>query len=166
MRSTERGREDESRKGPESSDLMHFCPQGFRWKKNIFVATTDHSWNGGLSYKLYNFIINILKAAHFPKLIEYDWALQPAEVNKSINLGTINPQRIDLALKRQSCDVISPMHCLTCLKKVAELGCHQVTFGANLICLLFWECSTLFNKLLCFSYFEKKIMIYYFVKFK
>ena len=39
----------------------------------------------------------------------------------SINLGTTNPQRIDVALKWQSCDVISPMHCLTSLKIVAEL---------------------------------------------
>ena len=42
-------------------------------------------------------------------------------VNKSIKLGTTNPQRIDLALKWQGCDVISPMHCLTSLKKVAGL---------------------------------------------
>ena len=48
-------------------------------------------------------------------------ALQPTVVNKSFNLRTTNPQKTDLALKRQSCDVISPMHCLSSLKKVAEL---------------------------------------------
>ena len=39
----------------------------------------------------------------------------------SINLGTTNPQRIALSLKVRCCDVISPMHCLTNLKVVAEL---------------------------------------------
>ena len=55
-----------------------------------------------------------------PKLFEKGWAPQPAAVNKSINLGTTNAQIIDLSLKRQSCDVISPINCLTCPKKVAE----------------------------------------------
>ena len=59
-----------------------------------------------------------------PKLIEYDWALHPSAVNKSINLGTTNAQRIDLALKIRSRDVISTMICLTTLKIVAELQCH------------------------------------------
>ena len=35
------------------------------------------------------------------------------------------------------------MHCLTSLKKVAELWSHQGTFDANLVRLLFLECSTL-----------------------
>ena len=56
-----------------------------------------------------------------PKLIELGWALQPALVNKSIHLGNTNTQRIDLAFKEQSCDVISPMHCLTSIKIVAAL---------------------------------------------
>ena len=33
----------------------------------------------------------------------------PAVVKKSINSGTMNTQRIDLALKTWSCDIISPM---------------------------------------------------------
>ena len=48
---------------------------------------------------------------------------------QSINLGTTNSQRIDEALKVQSCDVISPKHSLTSLKILAELGCHQDIFG-------------------------------------
>ena len=44
-----------------------------------------------------------------------------ALVNKSINLGTAIVQRIDLAITVPSCDVISPVHCLAGLKKVAEL---------------------------------------------
>ena len=47
--------------------------------------------------------------------------LATAVENMSINLGTTNAQRIDLALKIWSCGVISPMHCLTSLKIVAEL---------------------------------------------
>ena len=46
---------------------------------------------------------------------------QPSLVYKSINLGTINAQIIDLALKVQRREIISPMHCLSCLKIVAEL---------------------------------------------
>ena len=34
-----------------------------------------------------------------PKLIEKGWALQASTVNKSINFGTINAQRIDLGVK-------------------------------------------------------------------
>ena len=34
-----------------------------------------------------------------PKLIEKGWALQASTVNKSINFGTINAQRIDLGIK-------------------------------------------------------------------
>ena len=48
------------------------------------------------------------------------WALKPAVVNESLNLGT-NDNGIDLALKIRSCDVICPMHCLRSLKIVAEL---------------------------------------------
>ena len=55
------------------------------------------------------------------KLKEKGWALQPGLVNKSINLGNTNAQRIDQALKVQSCDTISLMHCLTSLNIVAEL---------------------------------------------
>ena len=46
-------------------------------------------------------------------------------------MGTTNPQRIDMALKWQGCDVISHMHCPTSLKKVAGLWCHQNPFGAQ-----------------------------------
>ena len=42
------------------------------------------------------------------KLIEKGWALQPSVVNKGVNLGTTNAQRINLALKMHSHDVISP----------------------------------------------------------
>ena len=45
-------------------------------------------------------------------------ALQPATENKSINLGTTNLHKIDMALKIVSCDIISPVHCLTNLKIV------------------------------------------------
>ena len=38
--------------------------------------------------------------------MEQGWALQPAVVNESINLGTTNAQRIDQAPKVRSCDVI------------------------------------------------------------
>ena len=47
--------------------------------------------------------------------------IQPLFVEMSSSLGTTNDQRIDVALKMQSCDVISTMHCLTSLKIVAEL---------------------------------------------
>ena len=53
--------------------------------------------------------------------MEYGLALQPALVNKSINLWTTNAKRIDLALKMRNGDVIGPMPCLTSLKFVAEL---------------------------------------------
>ena len=56
-----------------------------------------------------------------PKLIEKDWALLFSLVNKSINLGTTSAQRIDLAIKVRSSDVIRPTHCLTSLKNLAEL---------------------------------------------
>ena len=49
------------------------------------------------------------------------WALQPSVVNTSINLVTTNAYRSDLALKVQSCDVISHMHCLIRLKIAVEL---------------------------------------------
>ena len=49
------------------------------------------------------------------------WGTQPSVVNKIFNLGTTNTQSIDLALKMQSCDIISPMHCLTSMKIAAEL---------------------------------------------
>ena len=55
------------------------------------------------------------------KLIEQGRAFQPALVNKSINSGTTSNHKIDLALKIQSSDVISPMHCRTSLKIVAEM---------------------------------------------
>ena len=55
------------------------------------------------------------------ELLEEGWALQASAVNKSINLVTQNAQRIDLALKMQSCVIISPMHHLTILKIEAEL---------------------------------------------
>ena len=61
----------------------------------------------------------------------------------SKNLGTPNAHGIDLALKVWSCDIISPMHCLTSPKMVAELWCHQGTFGKTCICLPFLECPTL-----------------------
>ena len=54
-------------------------------------------------------------------LVEKDCPVQPSVVNKSLNLGTTNTDRIDLALKFLRFDVISPMHCLTSLKKLAEL---------------------------------------------
>ena len=41
--------------------------------------------------------------------------------NKSINLGTIEAQTIDLALKMQSLVTLSPMHCLTSSKIMVEL---------------------------------------------
>ena len=63
----------------------------------------------------------MFKAESISKLIEKGWALQPAVVNESINLGTTTAQRIDLALKVRSHNVISPMHCLTSLKILAEL---------------------------------------------
>ena len=56
-----------------------------------------------------------------PKLSELSWALQPALVKMSINFGTTNAQRIYLALKVRSCDIISPMLCLTRMNIVAEL---------------------------------------------
>ena len=65
-----------------------------------------------------------------PKLIEDGRALQPALVNWSINLGTTNALKMDRALKIWSCDVIRPMHCLTCLKIGAKLRCHPGTFGS------------------------------------
>ena len=55
----------------------------------------------------------------YSNLIEIGWALQASLVNKSINLGTTNAQRIDLALKVRSRGVISPMHSLTSLKILA-----------------------------------------------
>ena len=42
------------------------------------------------------------------KLIESGWALQSSVGNKIFNLGTTNANRIDLALKMRSCDIISP----------------------------------------------------------
>ena len=63
----------------------------------------------------------------------------------SINLVTTNPQRIDLALKVQSWNGISPMHCLTSLKILAELRCHEGTLGATCVFLLFWECQLWFR---------------------
>ena len=72
-------------------------------------------------------------------------ALQPSAVNKSINKGTTKAQRIDLPLKMQSCDVISPLHCLNGLKIVVELQCHPGPFGAACLCFLLHECPTLFN---------------------
>ena len=81
------------------------------------------------------------------KLIEQGWALQPSLVNKRINLGTTSAQIINLALKERSSDVIRPMHCLTSLKILAELRCHQGTFSAASVCLLFLECPTLFYEL-------------------
>ena len=47
--------------------------------------------------------------------------LRPSLVDISFNLGTTNTQRIDLALKVRSCDVISPMHGLTSLNILAVL---------------------------------------------
>ena len=43
----------------------------------------------------------------------------------------------------RSCDVISPMHCLTSLKIVAESWCHQGTCGATCFWWLFLECLKL-----------------------
>ena len=44
----------------------------------------------------------------------------------------------------RSCDVISPMHCLTSLKIVAELSCRPGTFSVTTcICLLFLKCPTI-----------------------
>ena len=81
------------------------------------------------------------------KLKEKGWTLLPSAVNKRTNLGTTNIQRIDLALEMGSTDIISPIHCLTSLKIAAELWCHQVTFSGTCVCLLFWECLTLFYSL-------------------
>ena len=53
--------------------------------------------------------------------IDLGWAHQRSVVNKSINSGTTNTHRIDLPLKIHSCDIISPMFCLTSLKIAAEL---------------------------------------------
>ena len=58
---------------------------------------------------------------YFVQLIEKGWALQLSGINNSINLGATNAARIDLALKNRSRGVVSPMHCLICLKIVAEL---------------------------------------------
>ena len=53
--------------------------------------------------------------------MEYRWVLQLVVVNKNVKLGTTNAHRMYLALKIHSWDAISPMHCLTSLKIVAEL---------------------------------------------
>ena len=65
--------------------------------------------------------MKVLRIFSFNKLPTQCWALQPSVVNTSINLVTTNTYRIDLALKVRSCDVISPMHCLTSPKIVVEL---------------------------------------------
>ena len=77
------------------------------------------------------------------KLILCVWALQLALVNKSINLGTTNTDRIDLPLKTPSCYVIRLIHSLNSLIIMMELWCHQGTFDATCICLLFGS-TTLF----------------------
>ena len=69
-------------------------------------------------------------------------ALQPAEINKSINLCKTNAHKIDLALKIWSFDVISPMLSLTTLNIAADLLCHPGTYGATSICLLCLKCPT------------------------
>ena len=71
--------------------------------------------------------------------------MKPSLVNKSFNLPTTNAQRIDLTLNVWSCDIISPMLCLTSLNILAELWCHQGPFSATYVCLLLLECPTLFN---------------------
>ena len=81
------------------------------------------------------------------KVNRKSWTLQPSALNMSIKLGTTNTHRIDLALKMRSCDIISPMHCLTSLSILAELSYDQGTFSATWICLLFRECPTLFCSL-------------------
>ena len=58
--------------------------------------------------------------------------------------GATSPQRIDQALKVRDCDVVSPKHCLTSLKIAVELQCHEGTFSATCLCLLFLECPNLF----------------------
>ena len=45
----------------------------------------------------------------------------PLQKIRVSTLGPLNTGRIDQALKMQSCDVTSPMHCLTSLKIVANL---------------------------------------------
>ena len=66
-------------------------------------------------------------------------------------LTTWGPQTLrELTLKMRSHDVISHMHSLTSLKIVAELSCHQGTFSATCVCLLFGACLTLFNYLIFF----------------
>ena len=47
--------------------------------------------------------------------------MKPSLVNKSFNLPTTNAERIDLTLNVRSCDIISPMLCLTSLYMLAEL---------------------------------------------
>ena len=68
-----------------------------------------------------------------PKLICIKWALQHGVLKRSINFATTSPHIIDLALKNQSCDVISPMHSLTSLK-MAELWCPLGAFSATETC--------------------------------
>ena len=63
------------------------------------------------------------------KLIETGWSLQPSAVNKlwtinenhCLNLGTTNTEIIDLTLKMQSHDIISPLINLTSMKLATEL---------------------------------------------
>ena len=78
-------------------------------KASTFFTTANHFF---LSLKGYLLVA---------KLKEKGWTLQPGLVNKSINLGSTNAQRIDQALKVQSCDAISLMHCLTSLKIVEDV---------------------------------------------
>ena len=85
------------------------------------------------------------------KLVEKGWALQPASVKKSIYLGTTNPKRIDLALKRLSFDVIKTPSVQTWyvyfqgMLNLIQLTLVFMSYGLSLICER-WSCSIVLGK--------------------
>ena len=122
-----------------------------RFVEVITTVLENESENEGLesitaiSQRMQGLTIRTYPAAQlsYSNLIEKGWAPQASLVNNSINLAITNTQRIDLALKVRSRDVISPMHCLNCMKILVQFNCHQGSFRAACICLLFLECPTL-----------------------
>ena len=79
------------------------------------------------------------------KSLTLQFCTPPCCCKKHYQLG--DAHTIDLGLKLWSCDVISPLHCMTGMKVVTELWCHPGTFIATCIFLLFLESSILFYQL-------------------
>ena len=55
-----------------------------------------------------------------------------------------------------NCDIFSPVHSLTSLKIVAELRCHQGTFGATYLWSHFWSAQPYFINTLLSSCFKDR----------